>query len=292
MILLMFGSLVPAATGATSFNASLVRSTTLFVFSDGTAEANQTVSLVNMSSITLPLLSSQVGNILAVSSSGAAVSYQISGGNITLSTFGISRLSLIYDTDALTSKQGSVWALAFNSPYNITLILPFQSTVLSLSRTPTSLLTVSGKPELRLAPGAWQVSYGLPFYIQSSTATSTTSSPTNPSAREILPMLSYWQLLALAAVAAALAGVGLYGYHSRSKFDGRELRPDDREILNFIREKGGSVSEVEIRERFSLPRTSAWRQPKRLEKLGLVRVTKVGKQNQIELAKPQPEPEP
>lgn len=61
------------------------------------------------------------------------------------------------------------------------------------------------------------------------------------------------------------------------------LRFDDKEILRFMKEKGGRVIEREIRERFSLARTSAWRQAKRLERLGYVRISKLGTQNQIEL---------
>ena len=65
----------------------------------------------------------------------------------------------------------------------------------------------------------------------------------------------------------------------------RELRPDDVKVIEFISEKGGKVLEPEIRMRFALPKTSAWRQIKRLERLGYVKVTKIGSQNQIELLK-------
>jgi uncharacterized membrane protein len=64
-----------------------------------------------------------------------------------------------------------------------------------------------------------------------------------------------------------------------------ELRPDDVKVIEFISEKGGKVLEPEIRMRFALPKTSAWRQIKRLERLGYVKVTKIGSQNQIELLK-------
>ncbi len=54
-------------------------------------------------------------------------------------------------------------------------------------------------------------------------------------------------------------------------------------MLRFIKEKGGKAIEAEIREHFRIPRTSAWRQAKRLEKLGYVRINKMGSQNQVEL---------
>ena len=56
-------------------------------------------------------------------------------------------------------------------------------------------------------------------------------------------------------------------------------------MLRFIRDKGGKVVEAEIRERFGVPRTSAWRQTKRLEQLGYIRIKKLGSQNQLELVR-------
>lgn len=281
LILLFVASFVPAAAEAGPSGAGHVQSTILSVFSDGTAEVNQTVSLTNMSSITIPLLSTQVGNILAVSDKGNAVPYEISNGNMTLSTFGISRVTLVYDTDGLTSKQGSVWDLRVSSPYNMILVLPYQSTVLSLSRAAGSYSTAGGNPTLSLSSGAWEVSYGLALSVPSST---TFTSSTGTGAQGATSAAS-WQLPWLAVVAGAVvaSGVAVYAYRSRSGRDGMELRPDDKKILDFVREHGGVVTEVEIREMFSLPRTSAWRQAKRLEKLGLVKITKVGKQNRVEL---------
>ncbi len=63
------------------------------------------------------------------------------------------------------------------------------------------------------------------------------------------------------------------------------LRPEDLEVLGFIRDRGGKVVEAEVRERFAVPRTSAWRQIKRLEQTGHVRIRKVGSQNLIELVR-------
>jgi uncharacterized membrane protein len=73
--------------------------------------------------------------------------------------------------------------------------------------------------------------------------------------------------------------------HDKSVPTAPELRPDDAKVIGFISEKGGKVMEPEIRTKFALPKTSAWRQIKRLERLGHIKVTKIGSQNQIELVK-------
>jgi len=67
--------------------------------------------------------------------------------------------------------------------------------------------------------------------------------------------------------------------------DPAALRPEDIEMLRFIRDRGGKVVEAEIRQRFTVPRTTAWRQAKRLEQLGYIRVSKLGSQNQLELVR-------
>ncbi|RLI29372.1 MAG: hypothetical protein DRO46_02745 [Candidatus Hecatellales archaeon] len=65
---------------------------------------------------------------------------------------------------------------------------------------------------------------------------------------------------------------------------GREhLRPDDRELLGFLVESGGQAFEAEIRSHFRLPKTTVWRMIKRLEREGLVEVSKVGGQNLVKI---------
>jgi uncharacterized membrane protein len=64
------------------------------------------------------------------------------------------------------------------------------------------------------------------------------------------------------------------------------LRDEDKAVILFITEKGGKALEAEIRERFpEMPRTSLWRLVKRLEKMEIVTVRRVGLENQVELKK-------
>ncbi len=60
-----------------------------------------------------------------------------------------------------------------------------------------------------------------------------------------------------------------------------QLRPDDREVLQYIVECGGEVFEAEIREKFKLPKTTVWRMINRLKKSEIVDVYKVGGQNLV-----------
>ncbi|RLE48830.1 MAG: hypothetical protein DRJ31_06400 [Candidatus Methanomethylicota archaeon] len=62
-----------------------------------------------------------------------------------------------------------------------------------------------------------------------------------------------------------------------------DLRPEDKEILEFIVESGGEVFEAEIREKFKLPKTTVWRIVKRLKNYGIVSIRKVGGQNLVRI---------
>ncbi len=287
-------------TQATAYTR-FVQSTTLSVYSDGSAEVNQTATIAqNVTAISLPLLSAQVGNVLTLDQNKSPLSYQLNGQNITVYTLGAKSVAISYDTDALTTKQGSLWTLSFTSPFNMTVMLPSKATVLSLSGAPVSVYTSNGRPVLVLNPASWQISYGLPIALsptRTSTSSSTSTSSANttpggilnqraanstPQGTPVLPLSSTAMILsAVAVVGVAVAVVarsrrkGIPGMHA--------LRFGDAEMLRFIKEKGGKAIEAEIREHFRIPRTSAWRQAKRLEKLGYVRINKMGSQNQVEL---------
>lgn len=62
-----------------------------------------------------------------------------------------------------------------------------------------------------------------------------------------------------------------------------DLRPEDRQVLNFLVEKEGAAFESEIRSKFQLPKTTIWRLVKRLEREELVEIRKAGGQNLIKL---------
>jgi uncharacterized membrane protein len=95
----------------------------------------------------------------------------------------------------------------------------------------------------------------------------------------------------LLVAAAAIVAFWFLRRRSAPDLPTTELRPDDIQVLNYITEKGGKVFEPEIRTRFVLPKTSAWRQIKRLERLGYIKITKVCSQNQVEIIKNRGKPE-
>ena len=63
------------------------------------------------------------------------------------------------------------------------------------------------------------------------------------------------------------------------------LRMDDKEVIRFIAECGGEAFAFEIRERFVIPRSSAWRMIRRLVGMEVVEEGKVGNQSLIKIRK-------
>jgi uncharacterized membrane protein len=61
------------------------------------------------------------------------------------------------------------------------------------------------------------------------------------------------------------------------------LRLDDREVIRFLAKFGGEAFISEIRERFDIPRTSAWRMIRRLQREEVVVVKKIGGQNLVKI---------
>ena len=64
-----------------------------------------------------------------------------------------------------------------------------------------------------------------------------------------------------------------------------DLRDDDKEIVNFLFENGGQALESELRKKFLQPRTTMWRAVKRLERQGVIEISKKDLQNLVKLKK-------
>lgn len=253
------------------------------VYADGSAYISQRLSVnQGATSVSVQLLSSVLSGMVVTDANGAPLEFQISGTNITVYTLGASKVTLRYDSLNLTSKVGTVWTIKFATAYNTTLTLPKYSTLTYISGTPNSLTVADASPMATLPPGAWVVSYGAAIG-----GITTTTNSTSSQGGGILPATLPLEWVLGAAVVAVVAAVGVVLWKRRTGpgQTGADLRPDDVQVLNFIAEKGGKVLESEIRTRFVLPKTSGWRQIKRLERLGYVRVTRIGSQNQIELVK-------
>lgn len=340
-----------------------VESVKLTAYRDGLVHGSHVLSVnETFPSISSALLSSLVANVVVVDENQTVLDYDIEGTNMTIFSLGASRVLLEYDTVELTEKESGVWTLLVQNPYDLTLYLPEDSTIVYLNQMPTSIDTEDGIITLSLYPAEWEISYVLP--IIGPTLFRVSDLTVNPAEVEVgnevtisvvvtnigeggsytlelkvnqivedtktitldagasttvhfditeeeagtydveigelrtefnvkgAPLIPIFAVYVIVIVTVGTIGSFLL-LRKRRAPSGEKiirerpyLRKEDRDVIRFLEEKGGKAFESEVRERFpDMPRTSLWRLVKRLERMEIVTVKRIGLQNQIELKK-------
>ena len=272
-----------AATTAVAQSLFEVESIDLTIYRDGLVHIAQTIVVDELAAeVTLPILSSSIENVIVLDENQLAVDYEINGGNLTVFTLGAESVSVEYDTIALTGKEAEVWTLTADNPYTLTVFLPQNSTVIYLNMMPTAIDSSGTGIKLSLYPGQWEISYVLPLVPDDGTE--------DNGYPWTIPL--EYLIAAIVAVTAVVLSVLLIVRRRRGPNAEKtmkaypQLKKEDKEVIEFLAEKGGKAFEAEIRERFpDMPRTSLWRLVRRLERLEIVEVKKIGLENQVQLKK-------
>jgi uncharacterized membrane protein len=257
-----------------------VETMTIKVYRDGLTHVTQTLIADSLlPEVVLPLLSLSVENLIVLDENQRAVDYQQNTTNLTVFTLGASRVSVEYDTISLTNKEADVWTLILNHPYNLTVSLPKNSTIVYLNQVPTTIDTAGEELSLALHPGQWEVSYIVPLQLE-----------VQNNGTWAIPI--EYLIATTIAVAVAILIVIFVVRRKRTinvkKILSRhpDLVKEDIAVIEFLAERDGKAFEAEIRERFpDMPRTSLWRLVRRLEGLELVEIKRIGLENQVQLKK-------
>ena len=139
-----------------------VDSTDIQIYRDGLVRVTQTFTVnETIVEVSVPLLGSSADNYIVLDENQTVLDYEIEANNVTVLTLGATEVSLQYDTPSLTSKDGEVWTVVVDIPYNATVQLPEDSTVVYLSETPTSIDMEGNR--LSLFPSQWEISYVVPL---------------------------------------------------------------------------------------------------------------------------------
>ncbi len=257
-----------------------VETMTIKVYRDGLTHVTQTLIVDSLlPEVVLPLLSSSVENLIVLDENQLAVDYQQNAANLTVFTLGASRVLVEYDTIALTNKEADVWTLILNHPYNLTVSLPKNSTIVYLNQVPTTIDTTGEELSLSLHPGQWELSYIVPLQLE-----------VQNNGAWAIP-IEYLIATAIAVAVAIL--IVIFVVRRKRTINVKKIlsrHPDlvreDIAVIEFLAEKDGKAFEAEIRERFpDMPRTSLWRLVRRLEGLELVEIKRIGLENQVQLKK-------
>jgi uncharacterized membrane protein len=243
--------LFPAFSSAAAEFQFEVETMTIKVYRDGLTHVTQSLIVDSLlPEVVLPLLSSSVENLIVLDENQLAVDYQQNAANLTVFTLGASRVSVEYDTIALTNKEADVWTLILNHPYNLTVSLPKNSTIVYLNQVPTTIDTTGEELSLALHPGQWELSYIVPLQLE-----------VQNNGAWAIP-IEYLIATAIAVAAAIL--IVIFVVRRKTTINVKKMlsrHPDlvkeDIAVIEFLAEKDGKAFEAEIRERFpDMPRTS------------------------------------
>jgi uncharacterized membrane protein len=281
VIITLFSVTSATAAGEVRFE---VEDMNLTVYRDGLVHVTQTLNVNELyPEVSLTLLSSSIENVVVLDENQLAVDYEINGGNLTVFTLGAETASIEYDTIALTSKEAEVWTLITDNPYNLTVFLPQNSTVIYLSKMPTAIDTSGTGITLSLYPDQWEISYVLPLLP---------GDELNGDEGPLASIPIEYMIASIVAVAVVVLSALIVVRRRRGPNVDKilkanpQLKKEDKEVIQFLAEKEGKAFEAEIRERFpDMPRTSLWRLVRRLERLEIVEVKRIGLENQVQLKK-------
>ncbi|ADM28399.1 conserved hypothetical protein [Ignisphaera aggregans DSM 17230] len=125
--------------------------------------------------------------------------------------------------------------------------------------------------------------------IPSTSTTFTTSIPQYGEApKTSTTSLDIHSIIIVIAVVIAIAIIMLYIFIRRRHVHGEEsevLGDIDTMIIKSLEKKGGSAFQSELQRAIPIPKTTLWRHIKKLERMGIVRIEKVGNQNRVVLVK-------
>jgi len=98
-------------------------------------------------------------DLLIVDNDGLPLDYSISNGTISVYSLGTDKIKLSYLTQDLTSKEGRYWTLTIDAPVNTRIILPAETTIISLNKVPEIIETSDNRVELLMNSGLTEVTY-------------------------------------------------------------------------------------------------------------------------------------
>jgi len=248
--------------------------------------------------ITVELFGEMIENITVVGEDGFLLSNEIDHNLAVIETFGASHISIDYDTQDLVSKTGKIWAFSIDAPIQYSLLTPKDSVIIEMSNFPLSMQVDNEQSHLTFPPGQTNISY----YI--STLASAQSIQPIPEDATDNSLILYAGIIAAVGIAAIIAikksrsskaiepsvTIQKEEQPKPQSLDPeaifkikRDLREDDKEIINFISANGGQAYESELRKKFLQPRTTMWRAVKRLERQGIIEIEKKDLQNIVKL---------
>ena len=274
------------------------RTLDLFLFPDGSTHV--TYSLESdpfLPDSKVSLYGDSLENLVVEDENGFPLTAQSENNTLDVETLGSSNILINYDTYSLISKDGKIWSFEIDSPVEFNVIMPQNSVIVGMSTFPIDMDVAFDRTKILLPSGMAEITYFLAVAESSQVLPSEETSVTEGDN----------SMMYVAGGVAAITIIAIIAIKMKNKpkqivtssqttileknepfniekvLEMPDLREDDKEIIKFIHENGGSALESDLRKKFLLPRTTMWRAVKRLERRELIEITKKDLQNLIKL---------
>jgi uncharacterized membrane protein len=97
--------------------------------------------------------------LMIIDNDGLPLDYSIINYTISVYSLGTDKIKLTYLTQDLTSKEGRYWTLRIDAPVNTRIVLPVETTIISLNQVPEMIETSDNRVELLMNASLIEVTY-------------------------------------------------------------------------------------------------------------------------------------
>ena len=158
MLLLVFTAALSSVVFAE--NPIISESLSLFVYFDGYVqvldvfEINQTYPQVAIDLLTL-----EPQNLIIVDEQDSFLDYSITNKQATVFSLGANQIKASYFTSDLTFKTGKYWTIALNTSINAIIILPENTSIISLNKVPERIGSFNNQITIEMSLGEVEILY-------------------------------------------------------------------------------------------------------------------------------------
>ena len=276
------------------------RTLDFFLFPDGSTHVTYSLESDPFLPDTEVLLyGDSLENLVAEDENGFLLTTEAENNILQVETLGSSNILINYDTYSLISKDGKIWSFEVDSPVEFNVVMPQNSVIVGMSTFPIDMGVEADRTKILLPSGMAEITYFLAVAESSQILPPAEETPVTEDDNSIMYVTG--GVVAIAAIAAIAFKMRTKPkqiitspqtsvvveknepFNIEKIMEKPDLRDDDKEIIKFIHENGGSALESDLRKKFLLPRTTMWRAVKRLERHDLIEITKKDQQNLIKL---------
>ena len=277
------------------------RTLDFFLFPDGSTHVTYSLDSDPLLPDTeVSLYGDSLENLVAEDENGFLLSTQSEKNILQVETLGSSNILINYDTYSLISKDGKIWSFEIDSPVEFNVVMPENSVIVGMSTFPIDMNVDSDRTKILLPSGPAEITYFLAV-AESSQVLPPEETPVTADNDNSMMYVAGGAAVAIAAIATiaikmknkpkqivsvpqtTVVAERNEPFNIEKVLEMPDLREDDKDIIKFIHENGGSALESDLRKKFLLPRTTMWRAVKRLERHELIEITKKDQQNLIKL---------